>query len=496
MEGNVSDAIVANLNYQAYTILIVDDNPTNLGVITDYLEGFGFTIITARNGESGLRRAKMAHPDLILLDVMMPDIDGFETCRRLKADETMREIPVIFMTALTSTEDKVKGFEVGAVDYITKPIQHEEVLARVTTHLRLRDLARSLQAQYELEKKMRQLEETRAQELTELNASKDKFFSIVAHDLKGPFMPLIGNLELLTEMTDTLTHEQIKDMGQSMLNSSKNVYNLLENLLSWSRMQMGRMDYCPSMVELRQIVNQNVELLSPNALAKRVELRSQIVPKILVYADENMLDTVVRNLINNALKFTPANGQVTVNVAVGQQELPACVEVTVKDTGVGVKPEDLAKLFKIEVHHTTIGTAKENGTGLGLLICKEMVEKNGGQIWMESEFGHGTSVKFTVPLDKTMSELTASLTNSSTELTNIEVAFPIETIATNWPVPPREEIEAMYTLIIQGDIIGVGERARELKQVNTQYTEFANKLIELVKWFEDEEVTALLERYR
>jgi serine phosphatase RsbU (regulator of sigma subunit) len=134
-----------SIDFKGYTILIIDDNPTNLGVIVDYLEEYGFDIIMARNGEIGLKRAKIILPNMILLDVMMPGIDGFETCRRLKADETTKDIPVIFMTALESTEDKVKGFEVGGVDYVTKPIQHEEVLARLTTHLHIRNLTLKLQ---------------------------------------------------------------------------------------------------------------------------------------------------------------------------------------------------------------------------------------------------------------------------------------------------------------------------------------------------------------
>ena len=141
------------IDYQSYSILIIDDNPTNLRVAVDYLEDHGFEIMVARNGKMGLKRARYAQPDLILLDVRMPNIDGFETCRRLKANAKTKDIPVIFMTALTSTEDKVKGFAVGAVDYVTKPIQHEEVLARITTHLTIRNLQKQLQqANHELEK--------------------------------------------------------------------------------------------------------------------------------------------------------------------------------------------------------------------------------------------------------------------------------------------------------------------------------------------------------
>ena len=156
----MSDMYPTSPDFKKYTILIVDDNATNLGVIVDYLAGYGFQIMVARNGKMALKRAKFAPPDLILLDVRMPGIDGFETCRLLKADRRTKDIPVIFMTALTSTEDKVQGFAVGAVDYVTKPIQHEEVLARITTHLTLRDLQKQLQqANQELESANNRLEQ-------------------------------------------------------------------------------------------------------------------------------------------------------------------------------------------------------------------------------------------------------------------------------------------------------------------------------------------------
>ncbi len=166
-----------DFNSQKYTVLIVDDTPTNLGVVADYLESCGFEIMMAQSGEKALKRVRYARPDIILLDVMMPGLDGFETCRRLKADEVSQDIPVIFMTALVNTEDKVKGFEVGAVDYVTKPLQQEEVLARITTHLRIRDLTLSLQKANE--------------SLAELNSSKDQFFSSIAQDLREPFNTLL-----------------------------------------------------------------------------------------------------------------------------------------------------------------------------------------------------------------------------------------------------------------------------------------------------------------
>lgn len=368
-------------NPEQYTILVVDDNQTNLRVIINYLRDFGFKLLMAKDGLMGLKVAQTRKPDLILLDVMMPEIDGFETCQRLKADETTRDIPVIFMTALASEEDKVKGFDVGAVDYVTKPIQQREVLARVITHLRIREQAKRLESQ--------------AAELMALNASKDKFFSIMAHDLKSPFQPLLGMAELQVLMADTLTPQNVAEMGQTIYQSAKNIYNLLENLLQWSRIQMERIEYYPKSLDLKDMVETTVQLLTPNATSKNITLQNNI-GAFSVYADEQMLDLVIRNLTSNALKFTPTGGLIEFSA---REEIEnRLVEVAISDNGVGISPEHMAKLFHLDMHHSTVGTAKEHGTGLGLLLCKEMVEKNGGQIWIESAWGKGTTVKFTMPL--------------------------------------------------------------------------------------------------
>lgn len=231
------------------------------------------------------------------------------------------------------------------------------------------------------------------EELTRLNANKDKFFSIVAHDLRSPFMPLLGTAELLAELGDTLEATEVQEMGRSIHNSARNVFNLLENLLQWSRMQMGRLKYQPSLVQLRAVSRQTVNLLAANAAAKKITLQHQVPSDIMVEADENMLDTIIRNLTSNALKFTPTGGQVTISAHPNGE----FVEVSVTDTGLGISQENINKLFKIEVHHSTVGTAKEQGTGLGLIMCQEMVAMHGGRIWITSELNEGTTVTFTIP---------------------------------------------------------------------------------------------------
>jgi two-component system sensor histidine kinase/response regulator len=246
---------------------------------------------------------------------------------------------------------------------------------------------------YELEKK--------------LNTDKDKFFSIISHDLRTPFTSLMGNTELMAEMIDQLSQQDIQEMSRDIHNQAKATHHLLENLLTWSQLQRGRIEYEPGPIELHQLAEHTVELLREVALGKQIRLEQTIEGELFIHADEYMIDTVIRNLTSNALKFTPEGGQVTLS-AQQNGASPPCdeetdwVQVSIKDTGVGISPEDIDKLFKIEGHHTTLGTAQEKGTGLGLILCQEMVERNGGRIWVESDGvpGQGTTVKFTVPAAK------------------------------------------------------------------------------------------------
>lgn len=364
---------------QDSTILIVDDNADNLNVLLATLTQAGFTVLAKRDGENALELAKRKPPDLILLDILMPGISGFETCRRLKEDETTQDIPVIFMSALTDTVDKVKGFELGAVDYITKPFQHEEVLARVKAHLTIVHQRRQLQ---------------------ELNANKDKFFSILAHDLRNPF----SSLQMLIQFT----LDNLADSGQTTLertmeklqSSTDNVYDLLENLLTWSRIQRGVMEYQPRPVHMHEVVNRNLALLTSQAAQKQIALSSKIEEDIVVSVDAHMVDAIVRNLLTNAIKFTHSGGRVSVSVTQDEHDL----RVSVSDTGLGIGEEHISKLFQIGSHYKRFGTAQEKGTGMGLILCKEFVAQHGGTIWVESEVDHGSTFIFTLPRQPTNDE--------------------------------------------------------------------------------------------
>lgn len=354
------------------TVLIVDDIPSNLRTLGDYLIACGLEVLFAVDGKGALEHCRYDPPDIILLDVLMPGWDGFETCRQLKQDPVTTHIPVIFITALSQSEDRVKGLEVGGVDFVTKPLDQEEVLARIRTHLLLESQRRALQ---------------------ELNATKDKFFSIISHDLKGAFNGLIAGTDLMRQSFESLDDEVVKSLMEGLYVSAKNAFNLLENLLQWSRSQTGRLECTPRVIDLAELAARVVHLLESSAKSKGIRLNNHIQEQVLGYADEEMIQTVLRNLVSNAIKYCNPGDQVDIHC----QRTKDWLEVSVADTGVGISPKRLERLFRIDFYQASPGTAKEQGTGLGLILCKEFVEKNHGRIWATSHPGEKTVFRFTLP---------------------------------------------------------------------------------------------------
>jgi PAS domain S-box-containing protein len=233
-------------------------------------------------------------------------------------------------------------------------------------------------------------------ELERLNRTKDKFFSIIAHDLRNPFHAIIGFSELLTKEYNTMDDQQRKGLLELINVSSEGAFNLLENLLQWARTQTDKIKYSPENMDINDIIASTISLLSITAEKKHIKLKNTIAKKIMVYADKNMINTVIRNLISNAVKFTANDGEVRISAA----DKEKMVEIRVSDTGVGMNQETLGKLFRIDMYHSTSGTSGETGTGLGLIICKEFVEMHGGKIVVESEEKKGSTFSFTLPKKK------------------------------------------------------------------------------------------------
>ena len=589
-------------------VLVVDDKLENLEVLTEILTMYDYQVCQAQSGQLALTAAREQPPDLILLDIMMPGLNGYEVCQQLKAEEVTRDIPVIFLSALNETGNKVRAFEAGGLDYITKPFEIREVLARVETHVTLRNMRQRLQeqnfclqqelnerkrAEDALQHRNRQLQllnqvgqmfsaslelehvlelilgeiqrlldvyalsfwvivpatrellcmqaqgpgsaellhwrltpgqgitgwvaehgesivipdtwaderhfksvdkqtglpirsmlslplrvkgavigvlnlvdlrvghftshdlillepiaaaaasaienarlytlaqqelaerkeaeaallaahnelQAKNAQLQELNASKDKFFSIISHDLRSPFTALLGFAQLLAENIDQYEHAQIKHQVGLLHASAERLYALLENLLTWARLQRGMMEHHPELIALAELVEDNVALFAARAEQKQVTLTAAIPASISAYADYSMVNTVLRNLVSNALKFTRAGDFIEISVQAGETS----VAMAVADTGIGIRPEDFPKLFRLDAQYTNIGTAGEAGTGLGLLLCQELVERNHGKIRVTSAVGQGTTFTFTLPRQPPAG-LTAAMASPPEEL--------------------------------------------------------------------------------
>lgn len=354
-------------------ILIVDDIPANLKVLGDILKEEGYKVRPVPNGALALQVAEKERPDLILLDIMMPDMDGYEVCRRLKENKLLHDIPVIFISALSETNDVVKALKYGGVDYITKPFRAEEISARVKTHIKLR---------------------RQSIELQELNVTKDRFFSIIAHDLRGPMGGFMGLTDLLTEELNNMSMAEIQEFLGSMRDSATNLFKLLENLLQWARVQQGGIILSRERILFRQIITESLEMIQESAKKKGITIVCDISDQLEVFADSNLIQTVIRNLVSNAVKFSTRGGTVNITAKTTEDE---SVEISVKDMGIGMNQNMVESLFRLDVKNGRPGTEGEQSTGLGLLLCKEFIEKHGGNISVESEVGKGSVFTFNIP---------------------------------------------------------------------------------------------------
>lgn len=364
------------LNINSSKVLIVDDNPDNIKLIGSVLKENGFDISVATDGESALKYPNLGEIDLILLDILMPMTDGFEICKKLKSDPMSREIPVIFLTALTETKYLVKGFQFGGVDYITKPFNSSELIARVTTHIEL--------------KKSKDLILKQKNELENLNNLKNKFFSIMSHDIRSPLTSILTFAEYLQSGAEDFSKEELVEYMEQFSDTIQNLYKLIENLIVWSNLQLNRIEMVLKPISIKLLTDGIMEEAAPIASRKNIKLVNRIESSTRVQADENMLKFILKNLIDNALKFSNSFGEVT--VFTGQKN--GFLELLVQDQGVGMSESRLEKLFRVDVLSSSSGTSHEKGTGLGLIICKEFIQKMGGEINIVSKENSGTTCSF------------------------------------------------------------------------------------------------------
>lgn len=381
-----------NNNMKKHTVLMVDDNPTNLNVLLDALKHHGFKLLAAKSGEEAIQRALFAKPDLILLDVLMPGIDGFETCQRLKANPETEEIPIIFMTALADTVDKVKGFSFGAVDYITKPFQHEEVLSRVNAHLTIQDLKRNLeQKNAEMEEKNRLLDEALKHE-KELNRLKTGLVGMASHELRRPLTVISLYSRSLIPKENGITADQ-QDGYDKIHKSIRQMTQLLDDILLATQSELGKLNFEPEVVNLGDLCSkivQESELIDDYAHHLHY---SATVKSENALVDQRMIQRIISNLLSNAIKYSPKGSNIWFNLV----ETEGQARFTIRDEGIGISPEDQARLFENFQRGSNVG--KTPGTGLGLSIVKQCVELHNGKMRFSSELGKGTTFEVILPVD-------------------------------------------------------------------------------------------------
>lgn len=368
------------INPAEFKLLVVDDVQTNVLLLKALLSKEGYGILVANNGQEALEVIRNENPDLILLDVMMPGMDGFEVAERLKSEEFRCEIPIIFLTALDDTQSIVNGFKLGVGDFISKPFRKEELMVRIKHQL-------SLVA-------ARRIIEEKNEELRKTIAGRDKMYSVIAHDLRSPMasMKMLLNTIMMSVEKDKIDPD-IFDMLEMSNKTSEEVFSLLDNLLKWTKSQLGKLTVIPQKLDISGLADGVVEVTNSVAEVKHIKLIRTDHESFFVYVDIEMIKSILRNLISNAVKFSNPDSEIKVGIKAEDGK----VIVSVTDSGKGIKKEDQHKLLKDSTHFTTYGTNSEEGSGLGLLLCRDFARKNGGELWFESEENLGSVFSFSLP---------------------------------------------------------------------------------------------------
>ncbi|MEI8092854.1 MAG: hybrid sensor histidine kinase/response regulator [Spirochaetales bacterium] len=369
-------------------ILVVDDVAANVAMVGAVLRAEGFLVSGAQGAVEAMEVLQSQSVDLILLDVMMPVTNGFDFSRRLHAMPETADLPVIFLSALSNEHEIVQGFEAGGVDYVSKPFHKQELLSRVRTHLTLR------KARQDLKEQNLVLART-SRELKESNLARDKFLSILAHDLRNPFAGIMSLQGEIRDNLETFSAGELRSAVDAIQTSTQAIYNLLTTLLEWGKAQTGVAVFQFSSFSVSSAVEQALAPLQSMLALKELTLRVE-VGATQVWAELASVVSIIRNLLSNAVKFTKRSGLITV---VARTEGDQTV-IEVKDTGLGMTPEMQDQLFRLDVKVSTLGTEKESGTGLGLLLCREFADRNSGSLDVESVSGVGTVFRLRLPSNK------------------------------------------------------------------------------------------------
>jgi len=358
-------------------IFVVDDQEENLEFLGSLLRHNNYNVMVASDGIEALNFVHKKLPDLILLDIMMPKMDGYEVCEKLKSNEHTKDIPVIFITAKIETEDIVRGFQVGGVDYVTKPFKHKELLSRVKTQLEL--------------KQSKDLIIKQNEKLIKLNQDKNGFLRIAAHDLKNPLFTIKGFAQLINQKYKELSPQEVKEYTNYITDTADQCLQIIINLLDINKIEDGQLKLTYDDINLDEVITKIIDTYVLKAKAKDINLVfNNNHEKVFINADTGKVIQVLSELISNAIKFSPFKKSIYINSTISDEKKRRA-RVEVRDEGPGLTDDDKSKLFTKFSKLSAQPTGDENSTGLGLNIVKYLVEAMGGKVWAESEAGKGAS---------------------------------------------------------------------------------------------------------
>lgn len=362
-------------------ILIVDDIEQNIMVLSHILRNAGYNVIAAFSGQNALKLVEKRRPDMILLDIMMPEMNGFDVCKKLKETPGASDIPVIFLSALAENEVKVQGLELGAVDYITKPFQEAEVLARVKVQLKIR--------QMELEKL------SNIEELEELHRDKDRFIQIISHDLISPITGILLLSKMLKE-NNNISPEMTQKYGDQINLSSEKLLKLIKNILEYTKLKDKQIAIEIASFDLVESIANSITILQKQAENKNIIIQTIFDSEsIFINSDESKFSQIINNLLSNSIKFTKIDGKIFLQCKKSEDQIILSIE----DNGIGIPDKFKDKIFERYTKFQRSGTEGEKGNGLGLPIVKFFTESLSGKINIESKEDVGTKIEISFPIN-------------------------------------------------------------------------------------------------
>ncbi|MBD2442224.1 hybrid sensor histidine kinase/response regulator [Dolichospermum sp. FACHB-1091] len=393
-----------------FTILVVDDNPTNLEILDRALTQAGYKVRIEAEGLNVMKQASLSIPDLILLDIMLPDLSGFEVCQQLKADPLTKSIPVIFMTALADTVDKIKGLNLGAVDYITKPFQKQELLARVRGHLHLRQLTKTLEIQNQQLIEMKNELENRVAERTaelsqalekekEVNQLKSRFITMASHEFRTPLAIISSSSGILQNFSDRLSEKRKQEHLETIQNTIKHIIQILDDVLMINQAEAEKIEVKLEPLDIIKFCRHLKEEIEASFTSHQIDFYIDLGDEIfsnyqIVQADKKLLRQIITNLLTNAIKYSPDHDLVNFSLSKKDDKLI----FKISDYGIGIPEADQVHLFEYFQRGSNVGTLP--GTGLGLSIVKKCVDLHQGEISLYSELGKGTVFTVIIPFLK------------------------------------------------------------------------------------------------